>query len=135
MINAASYSIAKGTGAVISRRIGSTFSRMLMLMATSPDAWRGAVLAVWNHPVVGGGSDGAPALALLGTIAWLLGSLAAAVAVRRAGHSWLPIVYLVVSALGLFVFRTHAWPGGPVTFGALAMAAASLEWEPDRSGC
>jgi hypothetical protein len=101
---------------------------------TSPDAWRGPVLAVWNHPIIGGSSDGAPALAVIGTIAWLIGSLAAAVAVRRAAHSWLPIVFLVVSALGLFVFRTHAWPGGPVTFGALAIARAFVEWEADRSG-
>jgi hypothetical protein len=102
---------------------------------TSPDAWRGSILAVWNHPIVGGSSDGAPALAVIGTIAWLCGSLAAAVAVRRAGYSWMAIACLVVSALGLFVFRTHAWPGGPVTFGALAMAGALVESEADRSGC
>jgi hypothetical protein len=98
----------------------------------SPDAWRAPVLAVWNHTVVGGNSDGAPALAVIGTTAWLIGSLSAGVAVRRAGHSWLPVVLLIVSGLGLLVFRTHAWPGGPLTFGALALAAAAIARE-DRS--
>jgi len=42
------------------------------------------------------------------------------------GQSWLPTVALIVSAFGLFVFRTHAWPGGPLTFGALALAAATI---------
>jgi hypothetical protein len=96
---------------------------------SSPEAWREAVLAVWNHSVVGGNSEGAPALAVIGTTAWLVGSLSACVAVRRAGYSWFPVVFLTVSAFGLLVFRTHAWPGGPVTFGALAIAAAAVEWE------
>jgi hypothetical protein len=68
-------------------------------------------------------------LAVLGGVAWLVGGLAAAVAVRRAGGSWTAVVLLVVSALGLVVFRTHAWPGGPATFGSLAAAAAWLQWE------
>jgi hypothetical protein len=33
---------------------------------------------------------------------------------------------MLVSAFGLFIFRTHAWPGGPLTFGALALAAATI---------
>jgi hypothetical protein len=38
-----------------------------------------------------------------------------------------PVLLLVISALGLSIFKTHAWPGGPVSFGALAMAAAWLQ--------
>lgn len=90
------------------------------------DAWRPAIQAIWNHPIIGGRSDGTPALAVIGTLAWLVGTLAAAVASRRAGRSWLATAALVVSAFGLFVFRTHAWPGGPITFGALAVAAALI---------
>jgi len=97
--------------------------------SNAPEQWRGPLLAIWTHAVIGGSSDGAPLLAVLGTTAWLTGSLLAAFIVRRAGSSWLPVVCLGVSALGLSVFRTHAWPGGPVTFGSLALAAALIEIE------
>ena len=90
----------------------------------APDAWRPAIQAIWDHAVIGGSSDGTPMLAVIGTMAWLVGTLAAAVACQRAGRSWLATAALVVSAFGLLVFRTHAWPGGPLTFGALALAAA-----------
>jgi hypothetical protein len=63
---------------------------------------------------------------VIGTAAWLIGSLSACLAIRRAGHSWLPVLFLIVSASGLLVFHTHAWPGGPLTFGALAAAAAVM---------
>ena len=101
--------------------------------SNAPEQWRGPLLAIWTHAVIGGSSDGAPLLAVLGTTAWLTGSLLAAFIVRRAGSSWLPVVCLGVSALGLSVFRTHAWPGGPVTFGSLALAAGLIEIER-RSG-
>ncbi|HEY7286914.1 MAG TPA: hypothetical protein VH497_15810 [Vicinamibacterales bacterium] len=92
----------------------------------APDAWRPAIQAIWNHTVIGGSSDGTPALAVIGTLAWLVGTLGAAVACRRASRSWLAPAALVASAFGLLIFRTHAWPGGPVTFGALAVAAALM---------
>ncbi|HEX7794277.1 MAG TPA: hypothetical protein VF456_08005 [Vicinamibacterales bacterium] len=97
--------------------------------SVSPEAWRSSILALWNHAIVGGSSEAAPALAVIGTMAWLFGTLFAAVAIRRAGHSWRPIAFLVISALGLFVFRTHAWPGGPLTFGSFAVAAALVARE------
>jgi hypothetical protein len=97
--------------------------------ADTPEAWRGPVMEVWAHPILGGAPGTVPLLAVLGAVAWLLGAVAAAVAVRRAGCSWAPVVLLVVSALGLTAFKTHAWPGGPVTFGSLAAAAAWLHWE------
>jgi hypothetical protein len=92
--------------------------------SSTPDAWRAPIRTIWDHAVIGGSSDGTPALAVIGTMAWLVGTLAAAVACRRRRRSWLTMAALLVSAVGLFVFRTHAWPGGPVTFGALALAAA-----------
>jgi len=95
----------------------------------TPEAWRGPVMAIWEHPILGGSRNMAPLLAVVGALAWLVGCGAAAVPVRRAGSSWAPVVFLIVSALGLTVFRTHAWPGGPVSFGALGVAAAWLCWE------
>ena len=96
---------------------------------STPEAWRAPVMEVWRHPIIGGAPGTVPLLAVLGAVAWLLGALGAAVAVRRAGGPWTPVVLLVVSALGLVVFRTHAWPGGPVSFGSLAAAGAWLRWE------
>ena len=95
----------------------------------TPELWRGPLMAIWTHAVIGGSSDGAPVLAVMGTTAWLVGSLAAACAVQRSVHPWWPTVFLALSAFGLFVFRTHAWPGGPISFGALAVAAAIVTWE------
>ena len=98
----------------------------------TPEAWREPVMAIWEHPILGGSRNITPVLAVVGSLAWMVGTVAAAVAVRRAGSSWVPVVLLVVSALGLTVFRTHAWPGGPVTFGALGAAGAWLQWESVR---
>ena len=95
----------------------------------TPEAWRKPVLAIWEHPILGGSRSMAPLLAVVGALAWLVGCGAAAVAVRRAGSSWMSVLLLIVSGLGLTVFRTHAWPGGPVSFGACAAAAAWLQWE------
>jgi hypothetical protein len=94
--------------------------------SASVDAWRPAIQTIWNHAVIGGSSNGTPALAVIGTLAWLVGTLAAAAARWHTGRSWFTTAALVVSAFGLFVFRTHAWPGGPITFGALAIAAAVM---------
>ena len=38
-------------------------------------------------------------------------------------------VLLALSSFGIGIFKTHAWPGGPLTFGGLAMAAGWLLWE------
>jgi len=89
-------------------------------------------MAVWEHPIIGGSRNITPLLAVSGSLAWLVGSIAAAVVVRRAGHSRVPVLLLIVSGLGLTVFKTHAWPGGPVTFGALGAAAVWLQWASTR---
>jgi hypothetical protein len=101
----------------------------------TPEAWREPVMAIWEHPILGGSRSMAPLLAVVGALAWLVGCVAAAVAVRRAGNSWAPVLFLIVAGLGLTVFRTHAWPGGPLSFGACAIAAAWLQWEgPGKAG-
>src|SRR5262245_52481344 len=48
--------------------------------SAGPDTWQPAIHAIWDHAVVGGSSDGTPALAVIGTMAWLVGSAACAVA-------------------------------------------------------
>lgn len=90
----------------------------------APDTWRAAIDTVWTHPVVGGAP--APLLAVGGSIALSVGAVAAAVTLRRSGSSWAPLLLLVLSTFGLAVFKTHAWPGGPLTFGGIAVAAAWL---------
>jgi len=94
-------------------------------------AWQAPVMALWTHPIVGGGGapSSAPLLAVAGSVAWSVGAIAAAVSERRSGSSWGPVLLLVVSALGFPIFRTHAWPGGPITFASLAAAAAWLRWD------
>ena len=103
---------------------------LLLLAAQAsgvPDNWRAPILTVWMHPIVGG-SGPFPVLAATGSIAWTLGILSAAFALRRVGISWIPVLLLVVSSLGMFIFKTHAWPGGPLSFGSLAASAAWLEF-------
>jgi hypothetical protein len=97
----------------------------------SPEAWRAPVMAIWAHPIVGSGAmpDAAPPLlAVAGSLAWTIGCLAAAFALSRGGSSWVPAVLLVISGVSFLVFKTHAWPGGPIAFGALAAAAAWVRW-------
>ena len=98
----------------------------------SSEAWRAPVTTIWAHPIVGGGAtpDSAPPLlAVAGSLAWGIGSLAAAYTLRRAGSSWIPVGLLVISSMSFAVFKTHAPPGGPIAFGALAAAAAWVRWK------
>jgi hypothetical protein len=98
----------------------------------APEAWRAPIMAVWAHPIVGGGAtpDSAPPLlAITGSLAWAVGTLAAAATLRRAGSSWIPVGLLVISSASFAVFKTHAPPGGPIAFGALAAAAAWVRWK------
>lgn len=97
------------------------------------NAWRMAIDAIWTHPVVGSAPKFAlPLLAVLGSIALSVGAAAAAVALRADGRSWPPLVLLVIASFGIALFRTHAWPGGPLTFGGMGIAAAWLLWEARR---
>ena len=90
----------------------------------APDAWRAAIQTVWSHPIIGGAP--APLLAILGSLALSVGTIAAAVTLKRSGSSWAPLLLLVLSSFGIAVFKTHAWPGGPLTFGGIAVSAAWL---------
>jgi hypothetical protein len=93
------------------------------------EAWQQPLMTVWRDPIVGGAPGTSPLLAVLGSIAWSVGLVGVAVDVWRTRRAWIAVLLLVISAFGLSVFRTHAWPGGPVSFGALAVAAAWIEWK------
>jgi hypothetical protein len=95
-----------------------------------PEAWRAAIDAIWAHPIMG--ASPAPLLAVVGTIALLVGALAAAFSLKRAGSSFPPVVLLALSSFGISIFKTHAWPGGLLTFGGLALADGWLLWERAR---
>ena len=92
-----------------------------------PAAWHDAIDAVWFHPIVGGAP--APLLAIAGSVALSVAAVAAGVSLKRTGSSWAPVMLLALSSFGIAVFRTHAWPGGPLTFGGIALAVAWLQWE------
>ena len=100
----------------------------------APDAWRPAIDTVWAHAVMGGSPlmPAPPLLAVLGSVALSVGALAAAVALKREGSGWAPVVLLALSSFGISIFKTHAWPGGPLTFGGLAVAAGWVQWERAR---
>jgi uncharacterized protein YhhL (DUF1145 family) len=99
----------------------------------TPEAWRAPIDAVWTHPIMGGSPlIAAPFLAMLGSVALSIGAIAAAVSLKRGGSSWGPVALLAISSFGIAIFKTHAWPGGPLTFGGLAIAAAWLLWERAR---
>jgi hypothetical protein len=96
----------------------------------NPDAWRPAIEAVWTHPIVGGSPlMAAPLLAVVGAVGLSVGTVTAAISLKRAGSSWAPVALLALAGFGLSIFKTHAWPGGPLTFGGLALAGVWLEWE------
>ena len=99
----------------------------------NPEAWRPAIEAVWSNPIVGGSPlMAAPLLATLGGVAFSVGAVTAAISLKRAGSSWAPVALLALSSFGLGIFKTHAWPGGPLTFAGIALAGAWLEWERSR---
>jgi hypothetical protein len=100
----------------------------------TPEAWRAPIEAIWTHPIMGGSSCGPPPiLAVLGSVALSVGAVAAAVSLKRAGCSWPPAILLALSSFGIAIFATHAWPGGPLTFGGLAVAGGWLLGERGRA--
>jgi len=100
----------------------------------APDAWRAPIDAVWTHPIMGGSPSmpTPPVLAVLGSVAWSVGAVAAAVSLKREGRSWAPVLLLAASSFGIGIFKTHAWPGGPLTFGGMAIVAGWVLWERAR---
>jgi hypothetical protein len=96
----------------------------------TPEAWRSAIDALWMHPIMGGMRlNGDPSLAVLGRVSLAVGTVAAAVSLKRSGSSWVPAGLLAISSLGINLFHSHSWPGGPLTFGGIALAAGWMQYE------
>jgi hypothetical protein len=82
---------------------------------------------------VGGSSQvAAPFLAIAGSVLLSIGAISAAVSLKRNGNSWPPVTLLAAASFGIAIFHSHAWPGGPVTFGGIAIAAAWIFYERSR---
>jgi hypothetical protein len=69
-------------------------------------------------------------LSIVGTAAWVVAVVAAAMAIRRAGASRGPVVLLILAAV--FLLGGHPFPGGTLAFGCFFLAAAWLEFAPAR---
>lgn len=98
--------------------------------SAAPGAWQAPINSVWSHPILGGTNR--PLVALIGRVSLSVGTVAAAASLSRAGRPSLPVLLLGLSGCVMYVFPTHAWPGGPLTFGAMAVAAGWLQWTRSR---
>ena len=98
-----------------------------------PESWRDMIDALWFDPVLGGkGFTDAPLMGLIGRLSLSFGAVAGAISLKRAGHGWLPVLLLATASFGINVFKSHSWPGGPLTFGGMALAAGWIRWESLR---
>ena len=69
-------------------------------------------------------------LSVVGSLAWVVALVAAALALRRAGASLGPFVLLILA--GVFLLGGHPYPAGTLAFGSFFVAAAWLEFLPGR---
>ncbi|MGN2253581.1 hypothetical protein ACFWZ4_09405 [Frateuria sp. GZRe12] len=95
-----------------------------------PGAWQAPIDVVWTHPIFGGTNH--PLLALIGRLSLSVGTVSAALSLYRAGRAWQPALLLALSGCVMYVFPGHSWPGGPLTFGAMAVAIGWLHWARPR---
>jgi hypothetical protein len=70
-------------------------------------------------------------LSIVGTGAWVVALVAAAMARRRAGASRITFVLLILA--GVFLLGGHPFPGGTLAFGSFFLAALSLELTPKKA--
>jgi hypothetical protein len=69
-------------------------------------------------------------LSIVGTLAWVVALIAAAITLRRAGASRGPLVLLILA--GVFLMGGHPYPAGTLAFGCFFLATAWLELAPGR---
>ncbi len=69
-------------------------------------------------------------LSVVGSLAWVVALVAAALSLRRAGASLGPFVLLILA--GVFLLGGHPDPAGTLAFGSFFLAAAWLEFGPGR---
>jgi len=65
-------------------------------------------------------------LSIVGTGAWVVALIAAAIALRRAGASRITFVLLILA--GVFLLAGHPFPGGTLAFASFFLATLSLEF-------
>lgn len=103
------------------------------LASGDPESWRDMIDALWFDPVLGGkGFTDAPLMGLIGRLSLSFGAVAGAISLKRAGYGWLPVLLLAAASFGINVFKSHSWPGGPLTFGGMALAAGWIRWQALR---
>jgi hypothetical protein len=69
-------------------------------------------------------------LSVVGTAAWVVGLIGAALSLRRTGASLGPLVLLILA--GVFLLGGPPYPAGTLAFGSFFVAAAWLEFAPGR---
>ena len=69
-------------------------------------------------------------LSIVGTGAWVVALIAAAIALRRAGAPRGPFILLILA--GVFLMGGHPYPAGTLAFGCFFLAAAWLEFASGR---
>jgi hypothetical protein len=69
-------------------------------------------------------------LSIVGTLAWVVALIAAAMALRRAGASRVPFILLILA--GVFLMGGHPYPAGTLAFGSFFVATAWLELAQGR---
>jgi hypothetical protein len=69
-------------------------------------------------------------LSIVGTLAWVVALIAAAMALRRAGASRVPFILLILA--GVFLMGGHPYPAGTLAFGSFFLATAWLELAQGR---
>jgi hypothetical protein len=69
-------------------------------------------------------------LSVVGSLAWVVALVCAAMALRRAGASLGPVILLILA--GVFFLGGHPYPAGTLAFGCFFVATAWLEFVPGR---
>jgi hypothetical protein len=67
-------------------------------------------------------------LSVVGSLAWVVALIAAALSLRRAGASLGPFILLILA--GVFLLGGHPYPAGTLAFGSFFVAAAWLKFLP-----
>ena len=69
-------------------------------------------------------------LSVVGSLAWVVALVCAAMALRRAGASLGPVILVILA--GGFFLGGHPYPAGTLAFGCFFVAALWLEFLPGR---
>jgi hypothetical protein len=108
--------------------VGMLFHSLRELPASQQAATYQFLMATFGGPL---GIAAQLVVAIGGTLAWIVGMLAAVVALARAGASREPLILLTLA--GLFLVGDHSSYFGSIAFGCFLLAAAWLEFAPRHS--